>query len=181
MSTLGIGDKALDFTLPATNGQTYRLQDAFQQAKAVAVVFSCNHCPYVRAWEDRINALARDYAARGVRLFAVNSNDAQGYPSDSWERMIERAKEKEFVFPYLYDESQEVARLYGAERTPEFFVFDAGGELRYHGALDDNYEDEDAVKQRYVRDALEAVLAGQEVVVRETRVVGCTVKWKKGK
>jgi len=179
MSQLAIGERALDFTLPATNGQTYTLQDAFQQAKAVAVVFTCNHCPYVQAWEDRINAVSRDYAPQGVSLFAINSNDSQAYPGDSWEHMIERTNEKQFAFPYLYDESQNVARLYGAERTPEFFLFDATGQLRYHGVLDDNYEDEQAVKQHYVRDALDALLADQEISFPETRPVGCTIKWKK--
>ena len=179
MSKLAPGDPALNFTLPATNGQTYTLWEALTQAKAVAVVFTCNHCPYARAWEDRINAIARDYAPRGVRLLAINSNDPSISPGDSWENMIKRAREKQFVFPYLYDESQDVARIYGAQRTPEFFIFDAADKLRYHGAPDDNYEDEHAVTHHYVREALDAILADQEVPTSETPPVGCTIKWKK--
>lgn len=179
MSKLASGDIALDFTLPATNGETYTLSDLFNEAKAVAVVFTCNHCPYARAWEDRINAIARDYAARGVRLLAINSNDVQVSPADSWDHMISRAREKQFVFPYLYDESQDIARRYGAERTPEFFIFDAARELRYHGAPDDNYEDEQAITHHYVREALDALLAGQEASIPQTSPVGCTIKWKK--
>ena len=179
MAKFATGDTALDFTLPATNGQTYTLREVSKQAKAVAVVFTCNHCPYARAWEDRINAIARDYVTQGVRLLAINSNNPSVSPGDSWENMIRRAREKQFVFPYLYDESQDVARSYGAERTPEFFIFDAEGKLRYHGAPDDNYEDEHAVKHHYVREALDAILADQEASISETRPVGCTIKWKK--
>jgi peroxiredoxin len=178
MSKLAAGDPALPFTLPATDGQTYALQETFKQAKAVAVVFTCNHCPYARAWEDRINAIARDYALRGVRLLAISSNDATAFPTDDWEHMIRRAQEKQFVFPYLYDEDQDVARAYGAQRTPEFFIFDASGKLRYHGAPDDNYDDEHAVKHHYAREALDAILAGQQAAIPETPPVGCTIKWK---
>jgi peroxiredoxin len=179
MSKLAIGDTALDFTLPATNGQTYTLRDIFKQAKAVALVFTCNHCPYAQAWEGRINAIAHDYTAQGVHLLAINSNSSQVAPSDSWEHMVKRAHEKQFAFPYLYDESQNVAHIYGAERTPEFFVFDATSELRYHGAPDDNYEDEHAVKHHYVREALDAILTNQEAPIPQTQPVGCTIKWKK--
>src|SRR5262249_44394308 len=142
-------------------------------------VFTCNHCPYAQAWEDRINAIARDYAPQGVRLLAINSNNPLVSPGDSWEHMTRRAREKQFTFPYLYDESQEVACVYGAERTPEFFIFDATGRLRYQGAPDDNYEDEHAVKHHYVREALDAILADQEAPIPQTQPVGCTIKWKK--
>ncbi len=179
MSQLAAGDTAIDFTLPATNGETYTLGDAFKEAKAVAVVFTCNHCPYAQAWEDRMNAIAREYAPRGVRLLAINSNNAQVSPTDGWDHMISRAREKQFAFPYLYDESQNVAHSYGAERTPEFFIFDANRELRYHGAPDDNYEDEEAVTHHYAREALDAILAGQAAPLSQTTPVGCTIKWKK--
>jgi peroxiredoxin len=178
MANLRTGDTALDFTLPATDGQTYNLHDAFKNARAVAIVFTCNHCPYVRAWEDRINAIARDYASRGVRLFGINSNNASAYPADSFENMVKRAHEKHFVFPYLYDESQSVARSYGAERTPELFIFDAAKTLRYHGAPDDNYEDEHAVTHHYAREALDAILTDREPALAETKPVGCSIKWK---
>lgn len=179
MSNLTTGDTALNFTLSATNGQTYTLQETLKQAKAVAVVFTCNHCPYARAWEDRINAIARDYAPRGVQVLAINSNDSVVSPGDSWQHMTERAQEKQFAFPYLHDESQTVAHSYGAERTPEFFIFDAAGKLRYHGTPDDNYEDEHAVKHHYVREALDAILAHQDAPIPQTQPVGCTIKWKK--
>jgi len=178
MAKLRIGDTAPDFTLPATDRQTYNLQDAFKNARAVAVVFTCNHCPYAQAWEDRINAITRDYASQGVRLLAISSNNALAYPADSFENMAKRAREKHFVFPYLYDESQSVARSYGAERTPELFIFDATKTLRYHGAPDDNYEDEHAVKHHYAREALDAILAEREPALPETKPVGCTIKWK---
>ncbi len=179
MSKLAAGDIALNFTLPATDGQTYTLREVAREAKAVAIVFTCNHCPYARAWEDRINAIARDYASAGVRLLAINSNNALVSPGDSWENMITRARDKQFVFPYLYDESQDVAHSYGAERTPEIFIFDAAGTLRYHGAPDDNYEDEHAVTHHFVREALDAILADQAIAIPETKAAGCTIKWKK--
>jgi peroxiredoxin len=178
MANLRIGDTAPDFTLPATDGKTYKLHEAFKNAKAVAVVFTCNHCPYAIAWEDRINAIARDYAAQGVRLLAINANNASTHPADNFENMVKRASEKHFVFPYLRDESQSVARAYGAERTPELFIFDANKTLRYHGAPDDNYEDEHAIKHQYAREALDAILAEKDLVLPETKPVGCSIKWK---
>ncbi|RME72189.1 MAG: thioredoxin family protein [Chloroflexi bacterium] len=177
MAKLKIGDKAIPFALPGVDGEEHALAD-YADKKVLVVVFSCNHCPYVRAWEDRMVQIQADYADKGVQFLVINANDAQKYPDDSFEKMKERAQEKGFNFPYLYDETQEIARFYGAERTPEFFVFDSKGILRYHGALDDNYDDPSAVKQHYLRDALDAVLAGQTPPVQETPPVGCTVKWK---
>lgn len=178
MALLHSGDALIDFTLPATDGQTYTASSVLKMAQALIVTFTCNHCPYARAWEDRLNQIVHDYDVQGVHMLAISSNDAGKYPADSFEKMLERAQQKRFVFPYLYDESQEVARVYGAERTPEVFIFDADGKLRYHGAPDDNYEDEDAVTHRYVREALDAILAGQPVQTPETAPVGCTIKWK---
>ncbi len=178
MTQLMTGDSLVEFSLPATDGQVYSAHEFFSNAKAAIVVFTCNHCPYVRAWEDRINALARDYASQDVRTLAISSNDVSRYPADSMENMAKRAVEKGFVFPYLYDESQVVAHAYGAERTPELFIFDTSGKLRYHGALDDNYEDESSVKHRYAKEALDAIIADKEVVAPETKPVGCTIKWK---
>jgi peroxiredoxin len=105
------------------------------------VVFTCNHCQYARAWEDRLIDIQADYAGRGVQLVAISANDAKKYPDDSFPRMKERSEEKGFNFPYLYDEFQKVARAYGAARTPEIFLFDKGGTLRYHGTVDDNYDE----------------------------------------
>lgn len=113
-----------------------------------------------------------------MQFVAINANDAVKYPSDSFEAMVERAKEKGFNFPYLHDESQAIARAYGAQRTPEVFVFDRERRLCYHGAIDDNYKDPGAVKQHYLRSALDAVLAGKAAPVGETAPVGCTIKWK---
>jgi peroxiredoxin len=177
MSKLKIGDKAIPFALPGVDDREHSLADYADKA-VVAVLFSCNHCPYVLAWEDRIIQIQTDYADKGVQLIAIGSNDAEKYPADSFPKMKEHAQEKGFNFPYLRDETQEVARFYGAERTPEFFVFDQKGILRYHGAPDDNYDDPQAVKKQYLRAALEAVLAGETPAIAETPPVGCTIKWK---
>jgi peroxiredoxin len=177
MANLKPGDKAIPFELPGVDDMHHTLGD-YADKEAVAVVFTCNHCPYARAWEDRLIGIQADYAARGVQLVAINANDAKKYPADSFPRMKECSAKKGFNFPYLYDESQEVARAYGAERTPEIFLFDKGGTLRYHGTVDDNYEDPAAVKTHYLREALDAVLEGREPSTAETTAVGCTIKWK---
>ena len=177
MANLKIGDKAVPFELPGIDDQRHALED-YADKEAVAVVFTCNHCPYARAWEDRLIGIQSDYTARGVQLVAINANDAEKYPNDSFSKMKERSEEKGFTFPYLYDESQEVARAYGAERTPEIFLFDKDGSLRYHGTVDDNYEDPASVKAYYLKEALEAVLADHEPSTTETTPVGCTIKWK---
>ncbi len=177
MSNLKIGDKAIAFTLPGIDGKTHTLGE-FDGAKALAVIFSCNHCPYVLAWEDRLIAVQKKYADKGVKLVAINANDAEKYPADSFDNMKAHADEKGFNFPYLHDKSQEVARAYGAERTPEIFLFDADGVLRYHGRPDNNYEDADAVTEHYFKDAVDDVLAGKTPDPAETDPQGCTIKWK---
>lgn len=165
------------FSLPGVDGRTHTLDD-YADAKALALVQSCNHCPYVQAWEDRMIALASEYADRGFQLVAIASNDAANYPEDSFEEMKRRAQKRGFTFDYLYDEPQEIARTLGSSRTPEVFLFDAGRRLVYHGAIDDN-RDERGVTRHYLRDAIEAVLAGREPEITETPPVGCTVKWKR--
>ncbi len=177
MSNLQVGDQAIDFSLTGVDGKAHALAD-YSDKSAVAVVFTCNHCPYAIGWEDRFVEIQADYAAKGVQLVAINANDPQKYPGDNFEAMQQRAQEKHFNFPYLQDLSQEIAAAYGAERTPEIFLFDKGGTLRYHGAPDDNHEDPEAVKQTYLRDALDAVLAGQVPALAETEPKGCTIKWK---
>ena len=177
MTKLKIGDRAVPFNLPAIDDVNHSLSE-YGGKNAVVVMFSCNHCPYVRAWEDRMVQIQADYAARGVQLVAINANDATKYPEDSFHKMKERAREKQFNFPYLRDESQEIAKAYGAERTPEVFLFDKTGTLRYHGVIDDNYDDPKAVKVKYLRNALDAVLAGSRPETTETKPVGCTIKWK---
>jgi peroxiredoxin len=175
--TLAVGEKAIPFDLPGTDDQSHTFSD-YADKNAVAVIFTCNHCPYVLAWEDRLMAIQADYADKGVQLIGIGPNDAVKYPADSFEEMKTHAAEKGFNFPYLRDESQEVARAYGAERTPEVFLFDGSGTLRYHGTVDDNYEDPAAVSATYFRDALDAVLAGQAPAVANTKPVGCSIKWK---
>jgi peroxiredoxin len=174
--SVALGTDAPRFDLPGVDGQNHSL-DSYADGEALVLVQSCNHCPYVQAWEDRLSALARDYADRGVRVVAVNSNDADNYPEDSFDEMRKRASARGFAFDYLYDEPQEIARELGAERTPEVFLYDRDRRLRYHGAIDDN-RDETAVTQNHLRDALDAVLADEEPPLTETPPVGCTVKWK---
>lgn len=177
MAKLKIGDPIIPFALPGVDGKVHRTQD-YDDKEILVIIFSCNHCPYVQAWEGRMIEIQADYADKGVQLIAINANDDRKYPEDSFEEMVKRAKAKGFNFPYLRDETQEVARAYGAERTPEVFVFDRERKLRYHGAIDDNYENPQAVKNPYLRNALDALLAGKEPPVAETPPVGCTVKWK---
>ncbi|GAB4509754.1 MAG: thioredoxin family protein [Anaerolineae bacterium] len=175
--TLFLGAAAVDFDLPGVDGRQHKLSD-YADKQAVAVVFSCNHCPYVLAWEDRLIQLQADYADKGVQLILIGANDGEKYPADSFEKMQEHAEEKSFNFPYLRDETQEIARAYGAQRTPEIFLFDKSGVLRYHGTVDDSYDDPNAVTAPYFRNAIDAVLAGQAPEVADTAPVGCTIKWK---
>jgi len=171
-----LGAEAPQFDLPGVDGQNHTL-DSYADIDALVLVQSCNHCPYVQAWEGRLSAIASDYADRGVRVVAVNSNDVVSHPEDSFEEMQKRSREQGFTFEYLYDEPQAVAQALGAERTPEVFVYDRDRRLRYHGAIDDN-RDETGVSQQYLRDALDALLAGSDPAVAETPAVGCTVKWR---
>ena len=173
---MSVIESAPAFDLPGVDGRNHTLDD-YADAAILVLVQSCNHCPYVLAWEGRIDALAREYADRGARFVAVNSNDAEAYPADSFDAMVEHAREAGYSFDYLYDESQDVARALGSERTPEAFVFDADRRLVYHGAVDDNREEAD-VTTNYLRDALEAALAGETPPVADTPPVGCTVKWR---
>ena len=175
--TLEIAQAAPDFDLPATDERRYSLA-SFTDAKALVVVFSCNHCPYVVASEDRMNRLWADYSPRGVAMIAINSNDVEQFPADSFERMVERARQKGFKFPYVQDVTQEVARKYGALRTPHFYVFDSARRLRYTGRMDDSPRQPAAAKTHELRDALDAVLAGKPVKVPMTNPLGCNVKWK---
>jgi len=176
VANLKIGDKALDFNLTGTDDKSHSLNEYAN--KNIVVVFSCNHCPYVRAWEDRMIKIQTDYESKGVQLIAINANDAAKYPDDSFQNMKVRAREKKFNFPYLRDEDQKVATSYGAQRTPEVFLFDTKRTLQYHGAIDDNYDEPNAVKVHYLRNALDAVLHGGKVPIADTAPVGCTVKWK---
>jgi peroxiredoxin len=169
-----IGEPAPTFTLPDTGGDLHELD----RAPATVVVFTCNHCPYALAWHERIVAVARDYAARGVRVLAINPNDAERYPRDSLEAMRERVQGGDFDgVPYLRDETQEVARSYDAKTTPDVFVLDADGMLRYRGAPDADYEDP-SQNAAYVRTALDAMLQGAAPYPAYTPPVGCSIKWR---
>ncbi len=174
--TLKLADAAPSFTLPGIDGADHSLE-SYAAAAVLVLVQSCNHCPYVLAWEERLNQVAKDYAGRGVTVVALNANDATKKPADSFEGMVEHARDAGYVFDYLHDEDQTVARALGAERTPEVFVFDRDRRLVYHGAIDDS-RDEESVEELYLRDALDAILAGQTPPVTETPAVGCSVKWR---
>jgi thiol-disulfide isomerase/thioredoxin len=171
-----VADLLPSFALLGTDGAVHTPAD-YADAPVLVVIQACNHCPFVQAWEPRIEAIARDYADAGVRVVVVNSNDAEKQPEDSYALMRERAAERGIAHDYLYDEDQALARALGAERTPEAFVFDAGRRLAYHGAVDDSRDDE-AVTASHVRDAIDALLQGRPVPVPSTPVVGCTIKWK---
>jgi peroxiredoxin len=172
--TVSLGEPAPAFTLPDTAGEHWSPAGA----AATVVVFTCNHCPYALAWHDRIADVARDYAARDVRLLAINSNDADRYPRDSPEAMRERVEREAWPMPYLHDASQEVARAYGAKTTPDVFVLDAGGTLRYRGAPDADYDDPEQ-RAAWLREALDAILAGDDPARPETAPVGCSIKWRR--
>jgi len=176
-NTLKIGSKIPEFDLPAVDGKNYSL-DSFSDKDVLTVIFSCNHCPYVRAYEDRIKAIQNDYFKKGVQIVAINANDSDKYEDDSFENMKQRASEKVFNFPYLRDESQEIAKAYDASHTPEVFVFDRDRKLVYHGKIDDNWKEPEKVRSNYLRDVLDELLAGQEISVPETFSIGCTIKWK---
>jgi peroxiredoxin len=170
--TLAVGQKATEFTLPDTDG----LEHSLPEGRPAVVVFTCNHCPYALAWHDRILDAARDYG--DVSFFAINPNDAQRYPADSTEAMRERVdRDGGWPLPYLRDESQDVARAYGARTTPHVFVIDAEGTVRYAGAPDADYRDP-GQNAAWLRAAVDAVLAGEEPERPETEPVGCSVKWR---
>jgi peroxiredoxin len=172
---ISIGERAPDFELPGADGANHVLDGG--DAPATVVYWTCNHCPYALAWEDRMHAVSRDYADRGVRVLAINSNDAERYPADSFDAMQQRVSQEDWPHPYLHDESQEVARAWGAERTPDVFLLDSDQTLRYRGAPDADYEDPDQ-NAAWLRGALDAVLAGTTPDPAETEPVGCTIKWK---
>jgi peroxiredoxin len=169
-----LGDRAPDIALPDTDGREHDLGGD----STTVVVFTCNHCPYALAWQDRIADVARDYSGRGVRFLAINSNDAERYPRDSYEAMQERVRTEDWPLPYLRDESQEVARSYDAQVTPDVFVIDAEGKLRYRGAPDSDYA-EPSQNGAWLRGALDALLEGSDPDPPETTPVGCTIKWRR--
>jgi peroxiredoxin len=177
---MALGTTAPDFRLPDTGGKMVALGD-FKSASALAVLFICNHCPYVKHMQAGLAQLARDYQPRGAAIVAISSNDAQNYPADSPAQMAQEARSAGYTFPYLYDESQAVAKAYRAACTPDIFLFDASRKLVYRGQFDDSRPGNGApVTGKDLRAALDAVLAGKPVSGRQIPSVGCSIKWKSG-
>ena len=174
--TLQIGEKALDFELPATDGNTYRLSD-FDDAKVLVIFFTCNHCPYVIGSDEVTRQTAEKFAPQGVKFVGINSNSVNTYPEDSFDHMVERMNAHKFPWLYLYDEPQEVALAYGALRTPHFYVFDQDRKLIYTGRGVDSPRDTSRMTVNDLERALEEHLAGKPVSVPYTNPIGCNVKW----
>jgi peroxiredoxin len=175
---------ALGASMPMTgeklknvDGKEVTLADV-RGPKGTLVVFTCNACPWAKAWEDRIVTLGNEYQKKGIGVIAVNSNDPAQVVDDAYDPMKARAKEKGFAFPYAVDATSGMARAFGASRTPEAFLFDARGELVYHGTIDDNAQEPDKVKVHYLADALNALASGSEVAVQETKAMGCGIKFR---
>lgn len=175
------GDTAIPFKLKNIDGKMVALND-YAYLRGVILIFTCNHCPFSVAYQDRIIALNKKYASQGFPVIAINSNDADAYPEDSYDNMIVRASEKKFNFPYLLDDTQVIAKAYGAVRTPHVFILqhaDNGFAVRYVGAIDDNSDDPAAVKTKYVENAITEIMKGKVVSEPFTKAIGCTIKWKK--
>lgn len=176
-----VGDTAADFKLKNIDGKMVSLSD-FKKAKGFIVVFTCNHCPYAKKYEDRIVALDKKYKEVGYPVIAINPNDPNVQPEDGFQQMITRAKEKGFTFPYLVDEGQKVYPQYGATKTPHVFILQKEGKkniVKYIGAIDNNYDDPNDVSEHYVEDAMDALLNGKAVANTKTVAIGCTIKVKK--
>ena len=169
-----LGSSAHEFKLMGTDDQAYTLNN-FRSKEVLVIIFMCNHCPYVKAVIDRLNKLQKEFQDRGVQLIGINANDATNYPDDSFENM----KKLLLNFPYLYDETQEVAKTYKAVCTPDIFVYDKDRKLVYHGRIDDNWQDESAVTKRELAEALEKILADEEIPVENQHPsMGCSIKWR---
>lgn len=176
-----VGDKAPEFTLKNVDGRMISLSD-YDDKNGVIVIFTCNHCPYSVAYEDRIIELEKKYAPMGYPVVAINPNDPAVQPQDSYEKMIERSQEKDFPFPYLFDKGQEIYPKYGATRTPHVFLLENRGkyfEVAYIGAIDDNYQDAEYVEEKFVEEAIADLESGKKVKNNFTKAIGCTIKVKK--
>jgi glutathione peroxidase-family protein len=174
------GDAAADFSLKNVDGKMISMSN-YKNAKGFIIVFTCNHCPFAKAYESRIMDLDKKYASKGYPVIAINPNDPGMAPDDSYENMIARAKEKNYSFPYVFDETQNVARAFGATRTPHVYVLEKeNGKniVKYIGAIDNNSDEPEKVTQRFVEDAVNALLEGKPVPTTETKAIGCTIKWR---
>jgi len=170
--------KAIDFNLLATDGRTYARAD-FQNSKPLVIMFICNHCPYVKAIEDRLIQLGNDLKKMGINLVGICSNDSQNYPEDSFENLKKRAELKNYSFPYLHDTDQSVAKKYGAVCTPDFFVYNSKGLLTYRGRLDDSWKDEAQVTKRELYQACSDLLQSDTLSFQQIPSMGCSIKWTK--
>lgn len=178
---VNVGDRAPEFSLLNVDGKKVALAD-YASGKGAIIVFTCNHCPYSIKYEDRIIELHKEFAPKGYPVIAINPNDPETVPEDSYENMKVRAGEKKFVFPYLVDQTQQIAKAYGARRTPHVFVVSntpQGAKVMYIGAIDDNPSDPSTVESFFVRDAVNSLLAGTVPGKPLTKAIGCTIKWKK--
>ena len=175
--TIGASIPMADVTMKGVDGKDLAIADVKKPAGTL-VVFTCNHCPFAKMWESRIVELGNAYMTRGVGVIAINANDPKAFEEDSFEIMQQRAKDRGMQFPYVVDATSNLARAFGATRTPEAFLFDKDGKLVYHGTIDDNGEEPSKVEKPYLKDALEAVTAGREVAVKETKSIGCGIKFR---
>jgi peroxiredoxin len=173
-----VGDIATDFSLKNIDGKMVSLSD-YTSAKGFIVIFTCNTCPYAVAYEDRIVELDQKYASKGYPVIAINPNNPKAYPNDSFDNMKVRAKEKGFTFPYLFDDGQKIYPQYGATKTPHVYILEKtsnGNVVRYIGAIDNNYKDASSADQKYVEDAINALLKGEKIPVETTKAIGCSIK-----
>lgn len=174
---LPMGSKAHDFNLPGIDGADHSLA-SYNDAKILVIVFMCNHCPYVQAVISRLIQLQEDFKNKGVQFVGINANESDNYPEDGFEKMPEYAKEWGMNFPYLRDETQEIAKIYKAHCTPDIFVFDSERKLAYHGRIDDNWQHEDQVTKEDLKEALNALVKGEKVAEKQNPSMGCSIKWK---
>jgi peroxiredoxin len=175
-----VGDSVADFKLKNTDGKFVSLND-YADKKGVVVIFDCNTCPYSQAYNDRIINLHKEYAPKGFPVIAINANSPEISPGDSFEQMVSQAKRKKYEFPYLVDESQQVARSFGATNTPHVFVLEKTGSgfvVAYIGAIDNNTRDAGAADKKYVEEAIESLLADKDIPTTKTKAIGCGIKWK---
>lgn len=180
MPGYGVGDYAVDFNLPNIDGKMVSMAD-YGDAKGYVIIFTCNTCPYAKAYESRIIDLDKQYASKGFPVIAINPNDLKQQPGDSMEEMQKRASNKGYSFPYLRDDSQEVAKAFGATKTPHVYVLnkESSGKLKveFIGAIDNSPNNASDVSEKYVEDAINALLSGEKPTVTEKRAIGCTIKW----
>ena len=172
---VNLGSKAPYFNLPNVDGNTLSIDDFTNEI--LVVIFTCNHCPYAKAVEDRIIKLANNYSSN-VNFVLINSNDADNYPADSPEKMAEQAKKKNYPFPYLFDETQDIAKSYRAVCTPDIFLYDKDRKLKYRGRLDDNWKEPKDVTREELKMAIDDTLRGNEIEFMQIPSMGCNIKWK---